>query len=354
MKCLVTKLNGVVNNDSLLKLNEIVFYIKSTSSDADFGFSVNGEVSVTTDKNVTLKNITNSTSSVGKNHTQSIGVFSITPTVGETVKVSIVGKQYLNTFWSSKDGVEITSINGLFLPAFTGKKLPISADCLFTVEDMKLLANEVPEIAINNISGNVKDIPSNIRIFNSSSDKLYGNIADLPSTLKGVYLTSLNIQGNINEMPASIVSYSLKSDKGYIAGNIENVPQGVKSIAVINSSVSGSLNNIPSSLIDITCENAKLSGDISSVSSAIKTLAVSSNPDITGDIANAKFYNITRLYVGGTGITGVLDTFLNNAQNSGRTSGSLDFYAGDNDITVRGQKKAFWKIAFTPSGWTAS
>ena len=50
MKCLVTKLNGVVNNDSLLKLNEIVFYIKSTSSDAEFGFSVNGEVSVTTDK----------------------------------------------------------------------------------------------------------------------------------------------------------------------------------------------------------------------------------------------------------------------------------------------------------------
>lgn len=354
MKCLVTKHNGVVDNDSLLKINEIVFYIQSTSSDADFGFSVNGEVTVRTDKNVTFKNLVDNTSSVGKIFSQHSGVFSITPNVGETVKVSIDGKQYLMTSWSSKEGVEITGINGLFLPAFTGKRLPISKDCLFTVENMKLLAKEVPDITINNISGNIKDIPSNIRIFNSVSDKLYGNIAYFPDTLEGVYLEALNIQGNINDMPASIISYSLKSAIGNIAGNIEKIPQGVKSIALKNSSVTGSLNNIPLSLTNITCENAKLSGDIGSVSNAIKVLAVSSNPDITGDIAEAKFYNVTKLYIGGTGITGVFDSFLNHAKDNGRTSGTIDFYAGDNNVTVNGQKKAHWNITFTPSGWTAS
>lgn len=238
MDCLVTKLKGNVDDSSLLKLGEIRFIKRKTSSwDAatqrfDLAFNKDVDLYIIgdgyfTDKTGTVNNGTKFSAKSGDN------VFYVSNT--SDIEISVSDKYSLTKInlkfnssdgWSSDDSKDIKG----------GYK------SLEYCQDMTLLGiDTIPISGDISFMKQMKDLNSVI-IKNNS---VYGDISVLSdkSKLSNCTITSVNVTGDISSYPAN--SYTELSIPNSVTGDIKNFKaKDVASLLASNSKIQGDVSNL--------------------------------------------------------------------------------------------------------------
>ena len=130
-KCLVTRLNAAVDNDSLLKLGEARFKIKSLdASNPGLAISIaagENPVVITTDKAVTLNGVTATTFTISDTSHKNF----ILPVVNEEYTFSISDKSRLSYFVVENDKAEMVDINASYLTGLAYTTINYNGEGLF-------------------------------------------------------------------------------------------------------------------------------------------------------------------------------------------------------------------------------
>ena len=309
MDCLVTKLKGIVNNDTLLPLNGM--FIKVVSN---------------YDQN--LSNSQRYLFLLSKND----------------IQVSVVGGD--NNFTTNSDlttgeknTITVNSVSGTGAYLKKGNYTLLVSD-KYSLTSIGELTNEV-----NGLSFNINDLKFNDGFPNIYANIVYNDIEGDLSILAGKTIQNFKagskITGNIEVIndinwENNYCVFNVFSRERLITGNIANLSVNNK-IAVfgINSQtkVTGSLSTISDkfpNLSQLIVQNSNITGDIG---------------DITSPIIFMGVYNCP-------GISGTIEDFVATQRSHGRNTGTCDNGgAWDNNVTLNGNPINNGSNSFT---WTAS
>ena len=237
-KCLITKLNGTVDNDSILRIGEMKFSINkidSPTKDTQY-------LSITSQKDIKLKIIgdgyfTDESLSVNNGKTKAISA--------NTQTVCYLSNNNFELVIPEKYSLNV--INDMETNA--GNKV-------FKLEDFKFLKN-ISMISLHN-------------------EKITGDISSLKdlATLSSLLLTGTNIIGDIanlkNLTALSLVNFSGTNVSGDIA-NLKNLT-ALTSIGLTNTNISGDIANLKNltALTSLGISNTNVSGDIANLKNLTK------------------------------------------------------------------------------------
>ena len=207
----------------------------------------------------------------------------------------------------SKDIVGNTSVLGQYIEDIYFK-FALSGDLsLFP----STLIDCVVENSQANITGDLMNLPANIRKFEVRKSNITGDIANLPSNIEVFNLNNndQNITGNIANLPNSIITFRLYSDNT-IQGNIGSVPSTLYELTIGsgNNIISGTLDSMPTNIkiIHILGDNA-ISGTINSLNPSTKFIVIAGLNTISGDIANLPATALTVSITGNNTISGNIE-----------------------------------------------
>ena len=256
-KCLVTKLNGVVDNSSILRIGEMRFYVSKVDSATDktqgFAIKVN--------KPVTLEIL-------GE------GYFTnkeLTNNLGKTITID---KNNPSVFVSNND-VEIAildkySITNIYNYYIGASGSGYSKNKKFDIEGLKY--------------------STNMATIQFSSSQVFGDIANISklTNLTSMSLGATNIEGDIKALAnLSLLTYlTLNSTKVY--GNISSLAAmtGLTYVDFIFTQVSGDISALSklTKLTSIRMHGTNISGDINALSNLSK-LQYCNTPNCSGNIS---------------------------------------------------------------------
>ena len=247
-KCLVTKLNGTVNNSSILRLGEMRFKV--------------GKVDVPTEG------------------TQLVGLFVNTPS-----KVEIIGDGYFtNKTLTENKGKSITvdkTTNGVF----------VSSD-----NDVEIAL--LNKYAITSVASSYVGQPSSTV---NSSNKAF-NIDELKysSDLTKIILSNSKMSGDIETLKNLTALTILSANNTQVIGDIETLKNltALSNIELDNTKVSGDIEALKN-LVELTkvrFQNTKVQGNISNLSNLTKCSEINLyNNGCYGDISSlSKLTKLTR------------------------------------------------------------
>ena len=243
-KCLITKLNGSVNNNELLRIGEMRMRIAKVENPTDatqgFGIYIN--------KPVVLKIVDN-------------GYFTdktLTANKGKTITLNVGS----NGVWVSNDNIEIAILDKYSITALS-----------------VLYPNQTSaDYGLNK----------------------YFNLSDLKYSTALASLSAYNTQvtGDIVNLKNLTALTSLSFSNSQVTGDIANL-KGLTALTYLsayNTQVTGDIANLKglTALTSLGLSNTKVTGDIANLKglTALTSLGLS-NTKVTGDIVNLK--NLTRL-----------------------------------------------------------
>ena len=260
-KCLVTKLNGIVNNNSILKMGEMRIKVNkissptSTSQKIKIGFTNNVNISIIgngffTDETLTNNMGTQKTVSSRENLYLSNGDYEISI----SDKYSI---EYLETFTSSE----------------TNKTL--------NIEDVKF-SNSCTSIWLQNstsVSGDISEL-SNLTALTSlfiGSTSVSGDISELSNltALTSLFIGSTSVSGDISELSNLTALASLNLGSTSVSGDISALSNltALASLNLGSTSVSGdisALSNLTALKDSVLLQMLTLTGDLAKIPSNVK------------------------------------------------------------------------------------
>lgn len=234
-KCLVTKLNGSVNNNELLKIGEMRIKVESvespTKSTQGFGcsFSEPTTLEIIGDGYFTNETLT---ANLGKSKTVSneIEVF-----VSEATTISVRGKYSLSSLTLITNNIKpygsnkVLNIDDLkYSPNL--KKIEIPNVQAFG--DIASLANKATLVSLNmentKLTGNIEAIKNDTALnkLNLSGTSVTGDIANLKNlaNLKDLNLSDTQIAGNIAQLePCSKITNLLAPNN--VTGDLSKLPK---------------------------------------------------------------------------------------------------------------------------------
>jgi hypothetical protein len=238
-KCLITKLNGTVDNDSILCIGEMKFSINKIDSPT----KNTQYLSITSAKDITLKIIGD-------------GYFTDENLSANNGKTKAISANDKAVFYLSNNNLELVIPEKYSLNEISDIET-IAGNKVFKLEDFKFLKN-ISTISLHN-------------------EKITGDIASLKdlATLNRLLLIGTNIIGDIANF------------KNFTALTLFNLS---------NTNVSGDIANLKNltALTSLGLSNTNVSGDIANLKNltALTSLGLS-NTNVSGDIANLK--NLTKL-----------------------------------------------------------
>lgn len=268
-KCFITKLQGVVDNASLLKLGEL-----------RIGFSNKGNSSLI----------------------QSIGIGVINP-----VSLEILGDGYFTdsngdtnlgkkkTFTASADSINILgtcvlSIIEKYNLTILSSSSPNTNITYACIDDLKL-SKALKKINLNykEVEGDIASLENltELKSISIMSSKVYGDIASL-GKLKGLeYLniTDTKMTGNINFLSNFKELKNVLVSGPNITGNIDALNNNSKlaEFVATNTNITGDLAKLPESCYYVAITNASNTPfSWSTRSSSSKIIAIQKRPKITG------------------------------------------------------------------------
>ena len=262
-KCLVTKLNGTVNNSSILRLGEMRFKVSKVDAPTE--------------------------------GTQLLGLFVNAPS-----KVEIIGDGYFTDKTLQENKGKSLSIdsttNGIFVSSTSDVEVAL-----------------LGKYAITRINSYYNGQP-NDTIYNKNKSF---NIDDLKysTALTTLSLSNAQISGDIANLKNLTALTTLGLSNTQISGDIANLKNltALTTLGLSNTQISGDIANLKNltALTTLSLYNTQISGDIANLKNltALTTLGLY-NAQISGDIANLK--NLTALTTLGlyntqTPLTGNID-----------------------------------------------
>lgn len=256
-KCLVTKLNGVVDNSSILRIGEMRFYVSKVDSATDktqgFAIKVNKPVKleILGEGYFTNKELTNN--------------------LGKTITIDVSNQ---NVFVSNNDVViavldkySITDILGYYIGAIGGS---YSKNKKFDIEGLKYSAN------LNQIQ--------------FVDSQVFGDITNLSKLTKltTLELGKTNVEGDIKALTnlSLLTSVSLNLTKVYGDISCLKAMTDLTSVDLLFSQVSGDISALSklTKLTTIRMYETNVSGDVNALSNLVK-LQYFLAPNTSGDIS---------------------------------------------------------------------
>lgn len=290
-KCLVTKLNGTVNNDSIVRIGEarVVF----TKTDAPSKTSQS--LTLVTTKDVKLE-IVGDGYFTDENLTENKGK-TMTANTGST------------TLYVSNSNVELAILDKYNIK---GVRVPVSNKqfgCQVDIDFFKYSSN-MSALYLNNSKStgdlsSLENLPLLIEV-NLTNTQVTGDIATLKnmSALKYLYLSNCNIKGDLSSLKKLTSLTSFEAQNTNIGGNISNLTaltnltllnlldtQLIGDISTFNGltalnllrvgnkhiPITGDIGSLSSlnSLSDITIQYGSLSGDVATLPANCRRLSLS-------------------------------------------------------------------------------
>ena len=305
MKTFITRLKGVVNNDTLKKIGELRVKVSKMSNPT----GENRVIILNTQKPLTITvngdgYITDSTLSENKGKILSIPVGSSTFYVSNgDYTLSIPNKYYLTSFCSAKEqtfnrnDVQMELDDFKFCKLMTILKLnnsKVSGD-IASLKDLSALASL--NISDTQVSGDIASLKglSTLASLNISNTQVSGDIASLKglSALAGLYITSTQVSGDIASLKDLSALASLNISNTQVSGDIASLKglSALASLDITSTQVSGDIASLKdlSTLASLNITSTQVSGDIASLKdlSTLASLNIS-NTQVSGDIASLK------------------------------------------------------------------
>lgn len=267
-KCFITKLQGVVNNPSLLKLGELRIGFSNNDNQSNIqsiGIGVTNPISL---EILGDGYFTDAKGNENHGKTMNFSYSSNSVNIVGTNTLSIIGKYYLNTLSVSSVQTNIA---------------------YFSIDDLKLSKN-LSKINLNskNITGDIASLGNltELNFLSFYGSKVVGDIASLGNLTK---LTTLNlsnvaVSGSLNILSKLLKLQSLNISYTNIIGNIDVLYSNSKltEFMAVNTDISGDLAKLPEScrFLAITNKN-NTPFTWSTRSASSKIIAISSKPKIT-------------------------------------------------------------------------
>ena len=257
-KCLITKLNGSVSNDKLLKLGEMRFYFKKEDK---YSNVLNHGISLTFAENTTI-------SVVGGNFVDKTDNSNLGTTLSFEADVN------KNIFVSNENCyISVNKFLLLNISAVDGEDKTV---CYFSIDDLKYSSK------INNIY--------------SLSSQVTGDIANLKNLTA---LTKINLYGS------------------QVTGDIANLKDltALTNINLYGSQVTGDIANLKdlTALTKINLYGTQVTGYIANLKDLTALTNINlSGSQVTGDIANLKDLTaLANIDLSGSQVTGDIAAFTN-------------------------------------------
>ncbi|MEI3053200.1 MAG: hypothetical protein V8T35_07580 [Prevotella sp.] len=254
-KCLITKLNGFVNNPELLRLGEMRMKTLKVSNLTEhaqgFGISVNKTVTlvIVSDGYFTDKTLTENK---GKNATLNVGFNDIWVNGKSDVEIAILDKYSLTTI--SSYGVNWNILK-------------------FSISDLKYSTALTSLILLNTqVSGDIANLKglTALTSLGLSNTQVSGDIANLKglTALTSLGLSNTQVSGDIANLKGLTALTSLGLSNTQVSGDIANLKglTALTSLDLSNTQVPltgdiGQLSSL-SNCLDIKLKNSKLTGDL--------------------------------------------------------------------------------------------
>ena len=260
-KCLITKLNGSVSNDKLLKLGEMRFYFKKEDK---YSNVLNHGIFLTFTENTTI-------SVVGGNFVDKTNSSNLGTTLNFEANIN------KEVFVSNENCyISVNKYLLLNVYAINGETKSV---CYFSIDDLKY-------------SSKVNTIYSNSQVT--------GDIANLKNltALTSINLTNSQVTGDIANLKNLTALTSINLTNSQVTGDIANLKNltALTSINLTNSQVTGDIANLKNltALTSINLTNSQVTGDIANLKNLTALTSINlTNSQVTGDIA--AFTNMSEL-----------------------------------------------------------
>lgn len=281
-KCLVTKLNGVVNNNSILRIGEIRFKIN--------------KVEVPTEGTQLLGVFVNAPS---KMEIIGDGYFTDKTLTENKGKSITVDKTTNGVFVSSDNDVEIALLNKYAITSVTSYYIgqPSStvnpSNKAFDIDDLKY-SPSITKISMNNskMSGDIETLKSltALTVLDAGNTQVIGDIEALKNltALNNIELNETKVSGDIDALKNLVELTRVRFQNTKVQGDISNLSNLTKcsEINLYNSGCYGDISSLSklTKLTHFICYN--MSGNLSSLTalSELKILGIEKST-VTGDIA---------------------------------------------------------------------
>lgn len=236
-KCLITKLNGSVSNDKLLKLGEMRFYFKKEDK---YSNVLNHGISLTFAENTTI-------SVVGGNFVD------ITDNSNLGTTLSFEAGVNKNVFVSNENCyISVNKYLLLNISAVDGENKTV---CYFSIDDLKYSSkiNNIYSLS-SQVTGDIANLKNLTALtnINLSSTQVTGDIAVFTnmSELKELRLnvpTSL-VLGELSSLPTKLLFYSANRANKFTWNNTRSISYSIVALenVVLGESVDKALNDLAS------------------------------------------------------------------------------------------------------------
>lgn len=299
-KCLVTKLNGVVDNSNLLKIGELRIKIVSAPNPSKFTqgmslkFTEPTEVSIVGDGYFTDENLS---ANYGKVKTITSERFFIS---NGNYDLSIKNKykvSFISTINKDVSGNNIAYYKYI------------------NIDELKY-SNSLTWIDASNIDGDISAFKNalSLEFIGLSKTNITGDISVFANntTLNSIYLTSTDITGDIsafkNNTALTIADLSNTNVTGSISAFSNNI--ALTSLYLNNTNVTGNISVFSNNtaLKSVILNNTNITGDISVFNNMTKLESLNINyTSVYGDISAFRNCNLSRINISNIGnLTGDL------------------------------------------------
>ena len=236
-KCLITKLNGSVSNDKLLKLGEMRFYFKKEDK---YSNVLNHGISLTFAENTTI-------SVVGGNFVDKTDNSNLGTTLSFEADVN------KNIFVSNENCyISVNKYLLLNISAVDGEDKTV---CYFSIDDLKYSSkiNNIYSLS-SQVTGDIANLKNLTALtnINLSSTQVTGDIAAFTnmSELKELRLnvpTSL-VLGELSSLPTKLLFYSANRANKFTWNNTRSISYSIVALenVVLGESVDKALNDLAS------------------------------------------------------------------------------------------------------------
>ena len=279
-KCLVTKLNGSVNNPDLLRLGEMRMKILKVSNPTEYtqGFLIS------VNKTVTLKIVSDGyftdktlTENKGKNITLNVGENTIWVNGNSDVEIAILDKYSLVSTSMIKERPD--------------KNIKLNISDLKYSTALKIL--NIPNTQVSGDIANLKNLTA-LTILSLYGTQVSGDIANLKNltALITLALYGTQVSGDIVNLKNLTALTNLALSNTQVSGDIVNLKNltALTKLALSNTQVSGDIANLKNltALTSLSLYNTQvpLTGDIGQLSTLSNCTAMTlSFSKLTGDLA---------------------------------------------------------------------
>ncbi len=231
MKSLITKLNGIVDNDELTTLNAIkVKFLGGTLEKQSLFIGSSQQLNLVSKVGIKASVDNNEFASASSILNQYFRPDSI------PASIDVVGKAFITSIKNESQDGTLKIKEATYLPML--QEISNNGNGNLIVDLNNLVAPNLEKISYANIVLDTKNFSvrfPKVHTFNVLSENVYGKLSDFSAPLESITLNSKKMVGNIEDLPTSVSNVTLFGGNNY--GNVKKLLDKMSLAGVKNKTV---------------------------------------------------------------------------------------------------------------------